>query len=82
MENHEPHNAIVTSNHSLQIMSPPIEEGTFTLKDYSCPTLIDFIIVSKVKEAGCEVDNHVDDKSSPNLVEQTLDQSIGDKIIS
>jgi hypothetical protein len=49
LENHEPHNAIVTSNHSLQTMPPPVEEGTFTLNDDSCPTLIDFITVSKVK---------------------------------
>jgi hypothetical protein len=81
LENHEPHNAIVTSNHSLQTMYPPVEQETFTLKDDSCPTLIDFITVSKVKEAECEVDNHVDDKSSPNLVEQIHDQSVGDKII-
>jgi hypothetical protein len=81
LANHKPHNAIVTSNHSLQIMSPPIEEGTFTLKDDSCSTLIDFITVYKVKEVECEVDNHEDDKSSPNLVEQIYDQSVGDKII-
>jgi hypothetical protein len=85
LENHEQHhllqNAIVTSNHSLSMMSPPVEEGTLTLKDDSCHTLIDFIIVSKVKEVKCEVDNHVDDKSSPNLVEQIHDQSMGDKII-
>ena len=76
--NHEQHrplqNEIVTSNHSLQTMSPHVEEGTFTLKDDSCPTLIDFITVSKVKQVECEVDNHVDNKSSPN-------QSVGDKII-
>jgi hypothetical protein len=81
LANHEPHNAIVTSNHSLQTMSPPVEQGTFTLKDDSCPTLIYFITVSKVKEVECEADNHVDDKSSPNLVEQIHDQSVGDKII-
>ena len=45
-------------------------------------TLIDFIIVSKVKEVECEVDNHVDDKTSTNLVEQVHDQIVGDKIIS
>jgi hypothetical protein len=81
LANHEPHNAIVTSNHSLQTIYPPVEEGTFTLKDDSCHTLIDFITVSKVKEAECEVDNHMDDKSSPNLVEHIHDQSVGDKII-
>jgi hypothetical protein len=45
LANHEQHhqNAIVTSNHSLQTMSPPVEEGTLTLKDDSCHTLIDFI---------------------------------------
>ena len=73
MANHEQRhllqNAFVTSNHSLSTMSPPVEEGTFTLKDDNCHTLIDFITVSKVKEVECEVDNHVDDKSSPNLVE-------------
>jgi hypothetical protein len=83
--NHEKHhllqNAIVTSNDSLSTMSPPIEEGTLTLKDDNYHTLIDFITVSKVKEVECEVDNHVDDKSSPNLVEQIHDQSMGDKII-
>ena len=31
LANHEPHNAIVTSNHSLPTMSPPVEEGTLTL---------------------------------------------------
>jgi hypothetical protein len=86
LENHEQHhplqNAIVTSNHSLQTISPPLKEGTLTLKDDSCHTLIDFITISKVKEVECEVDNHVDDKSTPNLVEQIHDQSIGDKIIS
>jgi hypothetical protein len=81
LANHEAHNAIVTSNHSLQTMSPLVEQGTFTLKDHSCPTLIDFIIVSKVKEVECEVDNHVDDKYSPDLVQQIHDQSVGDKII-
>ena len=85
LANHEQHhplqNAIVTSNHSLQTISPLIEEGTLTLKDDSCHTLIDFIIVSKIKETECEVDNNVDDKSSPNLVEQIHDQSVGDKII-
>jgi hypothetical protein len=54
---------------SLQTMSPLVEEGTLNLKDDSCHTLIDFIIVSKVKEDECEVDNHVDDKYSSNLVE-------------
>ena len=53
LANHEQHhilqNAIVTSNHSLPTMSPPVEEGTFTLKDDSFHTLIDFIMVSKVK---------------------------------
>jgi hypothetical protein len=82
LTNHEPHHAIVTSNHSLPTMSPPVEEGTLTLKDDSCHTLIDFITVSKVKEIECEVDDHVDDKTSPNLVEQVHDQSVGDKIIS
>jgi hypothetical protein len=72
---------IVTYNHSLQIMSPPVEEGTFTLKDDNCPTLIDFITIYKVKEVECEVDNHLDDKYSPNLVDQIHDQSVGDKII-
>jgi hypothetical protein len=67
--NNEPHNAIVTSNHCLQTMSPPIEERTLTLKDDSSHTLIDFITFSKVKEVKCEVGNHVDDKTSPNLVE-------------
>ena len=52
-----------------------------TLKDNSCHTLIDFITVSKVKEVECEVDNHVDDKSSSNLVEQIHDESVGGKII-
>jgi hypothetical protein len=61
-------------------MSPPIEEGTLTLKDDISHTLIYFI--TKDKEVECEVDNHVDDKSAPNLVEQIHDQSIGDKIIS
>jgi hypothetical protein len=54
LANHEKHhllqNEIVTSNHSLSTMSPPVEEGTLTLKYNSCHTLIDFIIVSKVKE--------------------------------
>ena len=59
-------------------MSLPVEEGTFTLKDDNCPTLIYFITVSKVKEVECKVD----DKTSPNLVEQIHDQSVGDKIIS
>jgi hypothetical protein len=81
LANHGPHNAIVTSNHSLQTISPPVEQGTFTLEDDSCPTLIDFITVSKVKEAKREVNNHVDDKSSPNLVEQIHDQLVGEKII-
>jgi hypothetical protein len=63
-------------------MSSPIEEGTLTLKDVSCHSLIDFITVSKIKEVECEVDNHVDDKTSPNLIEHVHDQSIGDKIIS
>jgi hypothetical protein len=81
LENHEPHNSIVTSNHSLQTMYTPVEQGTFTLKDDSCPTLIDFMTVSKVKEAECKVDNHVDDRYLPNLVEQIHDQSVGDKII-
>jgi hypothetical protein len=86
LANHEQHhilqNAIVTSNHSLSTMSPLVEEGTLTLKDESCHTLIDFITIPKVKEAKCKVDNHVDDKSSSNLVEKIHDQSIGDKIIS
>jgi hypothetical protein len=86
LENHEKHhilqNAIVTSNHSLPTMSPPVKEGTLTLKYDSCHTLIDSITVSKVKEVKCEVDNHVDNKNSPNLVEQVHDQSVGDKIIS
>ena len=85
LANHEQHrllqNVIVTSNRSLSTMSPPVEEETLILKDDSCHTLIDFIIVSKVKEVECEVDNHVDDKSFPNLVEQIYDQSVGDKII-
>jgi hypothetical protein len=81
LKNHEPHNATVTSNHYLKTLSPPVKEGTFTLKDDNCPTLIDFITVSKVKEAECEVDNCADDKSSTNLVEQIHDQSMGDKII-
>jgi hypothetical protein len=84
LANHEQHhilqNAIVTSNHSFPTMSPPVEEGTLTLKDDSCHTLIDFITVSKVKEVECEV--NVDDKTSPNLVEEVHDQSVGDKIIS
>jgi hypothetical protein len=42
LANHEPHNEIVTSNHSLQTMSPLVEEGIFTLKDDSCHTLIDY----------------------------------------
>jgi hypothetical protein len=67
---------------SFRAENNPDQEGTLTLKDESCHTLIDFITVPKVKEAECKVDNHVDDKSSPNLVEQIHDQSIGDKIIS
>jgi hypothetical protein len=81
LANHEPNNAIVTSNHSLQTMSPPVKEGTFTLKDDNCPTLIDFMAVSKVKEVECEVDNYVDNKSYPNLAEKIHDQSVGEKII-
>jgi hypothetical protein len=83
LENHEQHhisqNEIFTYNHSLPTMSPPVEEGTLTLKDDSCHALIDFIIV--FKEVKCEVDNHVDDKTSPNLVEHVHDQTVGDKII-
>jgi hypothetical protein len=69
LANHEPHHAIVTSNHSFPTMSPPVEEGTLTLKDDSCHTLIDFITIYKVKEIECEFDDRVDDKTSPNLVE-------------
>jgi hypothetical protein len=62
-------------------MSPPVEEGTLTLKDCNFHTLIDFIILCKVKEVKCEVHNHVDNNFSPNLVEQIHDRSVGDKII-
>jgi hypothetical protein len=76
LENHEKHhllqNSIVTSNYSLSTMSPLVKEGTLTLKDDNCHTLIDFIIVSKVKETEYKVDNHMNDKYSPNLVEQIM----------
>jgi len=68
-QHHISQNENATSNHSFPTMSPRVEEGTLTLKDDSCHTPIDFITISKEKDVECEVDNHVDNKYAPNLVE-------------